>query len=352
MQEQPDPREWLPESVKVVDIPIMRNISLFYDLKALILLISLFNRSSFSLVHSISPKAGLLTMLSSWVVRVPVRLHTFTGQVWATKQGVGRALLRLLDQLISTLATTVLVDSHSQRKFLLDNKVVTFSSSFVLGEGSISGVDFFRFKIDHVTRKKIRSDLGVTNSTVVLLFVGRLKREKGVLELAEAFSNMHGQFQNTALWLVGPDEDQLQSKLEKVEGVRLIPFTKMPEQYMAAADILCLPSYREGFGSVVIEAAACGIPSIGTNIYGLDDAIVDGETGILVPAKSISHLQAAIQLLIEDKNLRQKMGKAAHARALVKFPQRRLTEHLLALYKELLGNVYMVSRGDWHETSV
>ena len=336
LQGQTDLSDWLPDSVDVVDIPIYRNINLYKDIKALLLLVFFFYKTNFSIVHSVTPKAGLLTMIASWIVRIPFRVHTFTGQVWATKKGIWRWVLKYLDRLIGVLATKILVDSHSQRNFLLENRVIKNSGSFVLGEGSISGVDSDRFKIDAIARKKIRSDLGVTHSTIVLLFLGRLKREKGVLELAKSFSVLKGNFQDTILLFVGSDEEELKTELEKVEGVRLLPFTKNPEHYMAAADILCLPSYREGFGSVVIEAAACGIPSIGTKIYGLSDAIVDGETGILVTAKSVSELQVAMQLLIEDKSLRQKMGRAAHARALDKFPQSYLTEELMLFYKKLL----------------
>jgi glycosyltransferase involved in cell wall biosynthesis len=336
LQEQEDLNEWLPESVKVVNIPIQRKIHLLHDIKALLLLLSFFYKSRFLLVHSVSPKAGLLTMIASWIVRIPFRVHTFTGQVWATKKGIWRWVLKYLDRLISTLATTILVDSHSQRNFLLENRVITKCGSFVLGEGSISGIDIARFKSNPIALKDVRAELGISESTVVILFVGRLKKDKGVLDLVKSFSMLKVDFQDKILLFVGSDEEELKPELEKVDGVRLLPFTKNPEHFMAAADILCLPSYREGFGSVVIEAAACGIPSIGTKIYGLSDAIVDGETGILVTAKSVSELQAAMQLLIEDKTLRQKMGRAAQTRALDQFSQSYLTEQLMLLYKKLL----------------
>lgn len=279
-------------------------------------------------------------MLASWIVGVPVRILTFTGQVWVTKHGIMRSLLIFLDRLSNALATTVLVDGNSQRQFLLSKNIISDSNSYVFRKNSLSGVDPDQFKIDPIYRKKIRHDLKVHNSTIVFIFVGRLCKEKGVIELVKAFSRLNQRFQNTALWFLGPDEEQLQKDLEQFVGVYLIPFSKVPEQYMAAADILCLPSYREGFGSVVIEAAACGIPSIGTKIYGLSDAIVDGETGMLVPARSVSELQAAMQLLIEDKTLRQKMGRAAQARALDKFSQSYLTEQLMLFYKMLLEKVY------------
>jgi len=336
LKEQGDLLDWVPDNVEIIDVPICREINLTSDLKVLFLLMRFFYKSNFSLVHSVSPKAGLLAMLASFMTKVPVRLHTFTGQVWATKHGIGRKLLRWLDRLINALATIVLIDSHSQQDFLIENKVVKKTSSIVLGEGSISGVDLDRFRADPIAREQVRLDLATPDNFIVFLFLGRIKKEKGILELAEAFSRVNKKYKNTALWIVGPDEDSLRPKLEKITGIRLIPFTNSPEKYMTASDVLCLPSHREGFGSVIIEAGACGIPSIGSNIYGLNDAIVDGETGILISLKSVNELESAMGLLVNDRKLRQKMGKAACERSARKFSQDILMEQLVDLYKDLL----------------
>ena len=328
--------DWLPKSVKLVDIPIRREINLIYDVKALFLLIFFFYRSNFLLVHSVSPKAGLLAMMASWIIRVPIRLHTFTGQVWVTKRGIARFILSSLDKMTSKFTTKTLVDSHSQRSFLIEKGIVDEQNSIVLGNGSISGVDLKRFKHDSIIRKSIRHDLGANNSTTILLFLGRLKKEKGVLELVDAFSKLSDNYKNTVLWLVGPDEEELQPKLENIEGVRLVSFTNVPEHYMAAADIFVLPSYREGFGSVVIEAAACGIPTVGTNVYGLSDAIVNGKTGLLVEPRSAVELENAMQKLIENKKLRENMGKKAQIRASELFSQDYVTDQVVMLYRGLL----------------
>ncbi len=328
--------DWVPKNVKILDIPISREINLINDFTVLLLLIKLFYKSNFILVHSISPKGGLLGMLASFITQVPIRLHTFTGQVWATKSGISRFVFRWLDRLINSMATVVLIDSHSQQDFLIENKVVKKTSSIVLGDGSISGVDLNKFKVDPIIREQIRVDMGTQNNTVVFLFLGRIKKEKGVLDLAKAFSRLRQKCKNIALWIVGSDEDSLHSELEKIPGISLVPFTNFPEKYMASSDILCLPSYREGFGSVVVEAAACGVTSIGYNIYGLSDAIINGKTGILTPLKSITKLENAMQLLLNDSNLRNKMGEAARERSISKFSQDVLTKHLIDLYKELL----------------
>ena len=237
------------------------------------------------------------------------------------------------------MATKILIDSHSQREFLIQNRIVKDSNSLVLGAGSISGVDLGRFKINSVARKEIRKKLNTSETSIVILFLGRLKKEKGIIELVEAFSAIHIKIPDTELWLVGPDEDQLQSKLKKTKGIKFVSFTREPEKYMASADIFCLPSYREGFGSVVIEAAACGVPSIGSNIYGLNDAISNGKTGILVSARSTSELEVAINKLVVDDALREKMACAAVHRAKNKFSQCYLIDELMALYKRALEDL-------------
>jgi glycosyltransferase involved in cell wall biosynthesis len=331
-----NPKEWLPDGVKWVHIPVARKPNLRADFKALCGLISLFRTQRFSLVHSVTPKAGLLAMTGSRLARVPVRIHTFTGQVWATKTGMARVFLRLLDTLTDRFATQTLVDSRSQLDFLKTNRVVSEAGSSVLGDGSVSGVDTSRFKSDDLARREVRDDLGIPESMVLLLFLGRLKKEKGVVELMEAFNKLHGLNKNTALCLVGPDEENLSGVFEKNEGVHIIPFTTTPERYFAAADIFCLPSHREGFGTVVIEAASCGIPTIGSNIYGLRDAIIQDTTGLLVSVRSVDELGNAMRRLTENAPLCAKMGKAAQTHAHQNFSQERITGELLKRYSTLL----------------
>ena len=329
---------WLPESVTVVDISICRSIRPWKDMKAFFRLRHLFKTNQFALVHSVSPKAGLLTMLASRIARVPNRIHTFTGQVWATKKGPMKALLRAMDWVTATCATMVLVDSNTQRDFLIANTVVSETKSRVLCDGSISGVDCKRFRSSKKTRADIRVGVGTTEDTVVMLFVGRLKIEKGVTDLISAFILAKQTLSNMELWLVGPDEEHIEQTLGNTEGVRYIPYTDTPESYMAAADVLCIPSYREGFGSVVIEAAACGIPSIGSDIYGLQDAIIDGETGLLVEKQSIQALANSMVLLAKDSTLRLQMGAKAKQRATTDFSQDHLTNTVLDLYRALLSS--------------
>jgi glycosyltransferase involved in cell wall biosynthesis len=331
-----DIHSWLPEAVSIIDVPIHRTIKPWSDVRCFFELKRLFKKHRFALVHSVSPKAGLISMLAARAAKVPIRIHTFTGQVWATKKGVTRLILQAIDKFIAFLTTTALVDSHSQRQFLLENKVVTELNSSVLGNGSISGVNCERFKENQEVRQLIRKQMHTKNDAIVFLFVGRLTIEKGIMELVDAFSKVQKEVQNTELWIVGPDEDGTLNKIEQLNGVKCVSFTAVPEHFMATADVFCLPSYREGFGSVVIEAAACGVPSIASNIYGLRDSVDDGKTGILVQPKSAKLFAEAMMKLAEDEVLRLEMGKTAQNRAKEKFSQSQIAIELLALYEGLL----------------
>jgi glycosyltransferase involved in cell wall biosynthesis len=327
-----------PKSVKVIDLQIRRKVNLFHDIKALYSLINVFSKNKFELVHSISPKAGLLAMSAGWLTGVPIRIHTFTGQVWASKKGYKKFFLILIDRLLSILASHILVDSFSQRQFLITNRIVKESKSTVLGRGSISGVDLEKFHINSSKRFELRKQFGVHDDVTIILFVGRLNRDKGIVELSEAYDRIQNLPNKVELWLVGPDEEGFENIFKSMNNVKFFSFVSNPEVYMAAADIFCLPSYREGFGTVIIEAAACGLPSIGSNIYGLSDAIIDGKTGLLTPVKSSKSLELALKTLITDKNLRYSMGKEANLRVKKIFPQELLTAELLKFYKKLIIN--------------
>lgn len=331
----------ISNKVNIIHLPIERDINLFADFKALILLIKIIYNKKFSLVHSVSPKAGLLTAIASWVNRTENRLHTFTGQVWVTQIGIKRWFLKILDKVIVLLNTNILIDSFSQQNFLINEKIVTKKSSIVLGKGSISGVDLNRFLPSKKYRRSIRKQLKINDKFLIFLFVGRIKKEKGIFELIRAFNDISKDHDNLALLIVGHDEENLKHELiehSKFSNkiIKFIDFTKTPEQYMAASDVFILPSYREGFGSVVIEAAACGLPSIGSNIYGLSDAIEEDKSGFLVPARSYILLKKAMLKLINNNELRYEMGLNARKRAISKFSQDKMTSHILKLYKRLL----------------
>jgi glycosyltransferase involved in cell wall biosynthesis len=331
------------EHIRIIPVSIARAVSLLQDLMALIRLFKIFKSEQFYAVHSITPKAGLLTMLAALAAGVPVRIHTFTGQVWATKSGVVRWGLKVLDKLIARCATSLLTDSFSQQAFLVDQKIVQTNKITVLGNGSVSGVDVERFKPNLSAKQRIRSDLKIPQEAVVCLYLGRLNPDKGVQDLAAAFARVAAKMPNAYLIVVGPDEGGLSEILQNIlsdcsHQYHRIGYTNKPEEYMAAADIFCLPSYREGFGSVLIEAAAAGVPALASDIYGITDAVVNGQTGILHEPKNINQIIEYLQELISDDAMRQNMSDQGIKRAKELFATHVLVTAMQNYYQSLLSN--------------
>lgn len=329
-------------NVNLISLAIERKPSPWRDLLALVRMVILFRRERFDLIHSIMPKTGLLAMLAGWLACVPSRAHTFTGQVWATKRGWKRAVLKQIDRLIVFFATHILVDSPSQRDFLVSEGVLPQGKGVVIGQGSICGVDAYRFHPDVQVKERVRAELNIGHEQIVILFLGRLNRDKGILNLATAFADI-ARSRDVVLVLVGAEEDVPFSLVQEICGMhrnrlRRVSFTPTPERYMAAADIFCLPSYREGFGQVIIEAAASGVPTVASRIYGVTDVVEDNKTGCLFPPGDVVGLTQALLKLIEDPNLRRQIGGAARLRALVCFSSQKITSETVAFYSELLEN--------------
>lgn len=328
--------------VPLLNVRIQRPPSPRSDLQALWALLGHFRMSGFDVVHSNTPKAGLLAMTAALAARVPVRIHTFTGQVWANRSGLARTILKALDACIAAMATHILVDSESQREFLLREGVLSAGKARVLGHGSISGVDIERFRPNAELRTWVRFCQKAPSSAVAFLYLGRLKRDKGVLDLARAFSQLARVHEGAHLFIVGPDEDNLEAQIRQVCGhcisrVRFNGYTDHPESWLAACDVLCLPSYREGFGSTIIEAASAGLPSIGSRIYGITDAIDEGVTGLLHNPGDVNELAGKMRILAENEGLRKSLGCAARERAHRYFAKEAVTAALLEFYTQALG---------------
>lgn len=327
--------------IRVVDFPIAREISPFKDLRAFFTLVSWLRTERVAAVHSITPKAGLLAMLAARLAGIRLRHHTFTGQVWATKSGIARFLLKAFDRLIVYAASQVFADSSSQCRFLEDERVVKPGGISVLGPGSIAGVDVGRFRPDVEMRQQLRVELNSPEDLCVFLFMGRLTRDKGLCDLIEAFAIVAATNPRVELWLVGPDEEDLQEQLEprSLRGpgrVRWFGQTAQPERYMAGADVLVLPSYREGFGSVVIEAAACAVPTVAYRIDGVIDAVIEERTGLLVEIRSVDAFAAAMLALSLDPARRNQLGRQALDRAAKEFSSSAVTAEWMNFYERVL----------------
>ncbi|MBI4938464.1 MAG: glycosyltransferase [Nitrosomonadales bacterium] len=327
-------------------IEIPRAVSPWRDLLALLQLIRFFRRNRIMIAHSTTPKAGLLTAIAALLAGVPIRIHTFTGQPWVGMKGLMRHLARRSDWLIGKLNTRCYADSDSQKRFLIEQGIIPPHKLFVIGAGSLAGVDMERFNPERISsqeRDELNSKLGIPHDAPVILFVGRIAPDKGVRELFAAFDELKAAGSAAHLVLVGPfdserggGEDHSLRGIDRVPDTHFAGYTERPEAYMAIADILCLPSYREGFGTVVIEAAAMGVPTVGTDIYGLSDAVVNGETGILVPPRDSSALAAALAILLKQEARRTEMGLAAKERAKKNFEAGRVNRMVVEEYLRLL----------------
>lgn len=325
-------------SVTLEEIPIVRRTSPIADLLTLFRFWMHFRRERFKCVHSLAPKAGLLAMLASAAAGVPFRFHTFTGQVWVTKKGIPRRFLMLMDWVIGRFATHLLADSLSQRKFLIDSKIVKAEKIEVLGIGSVVGVDTVRFSPDDATRVQVRLELGIGASDISFIYVGRLNRDKGLTDLLQAFEQVAELQPRVHLLLVGPDEHNYDKYLASLnvtlrQKIHRIEFALRPERYMAACDVFCFPSYREGFGTVLIEAAAVGLPAVASRIYGITDAVVEGETGILHEPGDVPGIVQAMVEMKQNRTLRLRLGAAARTRVIRDFSQGRLTSAFLDYYR-------------------
>lgn len=337
----PEIRASLPLKTHIHFVDIERTVSPWKDLKCLWQLYLYFRTARFQMVHTVNPKAGLLGIVAAYLARTPIRLHTFQGEIWANKTGVWRAVLRFMDRLVGWCATHLTVVSHSERNVLVTEGLISAHKASVLANGSIGGVDLQRFFPSFELRESMRAELGFKSEDIVFLYLGRLNRDKGIPELLEAFSSVASVNANAKLLLVGLDEENMAQQIEclakKMSGAVVHrPYTHMPEHTLQAADVLVLPSHREGFGVVIIEAAAMGIPSIGSRIYGISDALLDRETGLLFEKGNSSSLAQAMVTLIENPKLRAQYGLAALARVQAKFQQGTVLNAFLAYYKKLL----------------
>ena len=333
------------ESLKLkawYNIDIQRNISILKDIKAVFELYKYFKKENFDAVHSLTPKAGLLCAISSKFAGISHRIHIYTGQVWATRHGIMRLLLQSFDKLIALLDNHLLVDGEPQRQFLIENKILLPTNSLVLGAGSISGVNIQRFAPISNAKKSVRSELKISSDKLVYCFMGRQNRDKGIYELFEAFNKLLKEYPNSFLLMYGFDEEGCLTHLSKFprihesENFLFYGKTNQPELYLQASDVFCMPSYREGFGTSVLEASCLGLPVICSDIYGLKDTMVDNVTGLRCKVKDVDSLYIAMKHYADNPQLAHLHGANGRRRVIENFAGEVITHYWVDWYKTLL----------------
>lgn len=325
--------------VKTIGVPMERRMSPAKDLKSLWRLIRAFRKEKPYMVHSMTPKAGLLCMMAAWIMRVPRRVHTFTGLVWPTATGFSRRILMATDWLTCACATHVIPEGQG---VMNDLRQVTKKPMRVLGYGNVRGVDmdyWCRKNADEEKYRQLRREDKFT-----FLFVGRIVRDKGINELVEAFKQLRERQKNVRLLLVGGFEDKLDPISEDtrayigicpaIEYLGLQSGSELLACY-AASDCFVFPSYREGFPNTVLEAGAMELPSIVTDINGSKEIVKNEENGLVIPSKNVPKLVEAMERIVENGDLREQM--VANARKMVgdRFEQGFVRKCLLDFYDEI-----------------
>jgi glycosyltransferase involved in cell wall biosynthesis len=281
------------EGVRTISVPMQRAIRPFQDFISLIQLYRVFKKEKPEIVHSVSPKAGLLSMMAAYFAGVPIRMHMFTGLIFPTKTGLSHFLLLQMDRLLCLFASHIYPEGQGVRADLY-RYTVTRKPLSIIANGNITGVDTNYFSIPTDAEKEsIRNSLKINRTDYVFLYVGRLVGDKGINELISAFTELSLQCKNAKLLIVGYLEaalDPLKTEtilaIETNEKIIFVGFQADVRPYYAAADCLVLPSYREGFPNVLLQGGAMGLPSIVTNVNGSNEIIQMGFNGAIIPVKN------------------------------------------------------------------
>lgn len=335
------------EGVAAYGVEMARKITPVRDLVTVLRLVRIFRSIHPEIVHAHTPKGGLLGMISARLAGVPVRVYHMRGLPLMTARGPKRTLLRATEKLSCRLAGQVICVSHSLREVALAEGLCTAEKIEVALAGSGNGVDsggkFNPARLPAGARAAVRRELGIPQDALVIGFVGRLVRDKGVVELATAWRGIAARHPEAHLVLVGPFEegdpvpDDVRRALTEDARVHLVGFADDTPSMYAAMDVVALPTYREGFPNVPLEAAAMGLPVVATRIPGCIDAVADGETGTLVPAADAGALEAALERYATDQALRRTHGAAGRARVETEFCRERIWEVIAGIYARLLA---------------
>ena len=327
------------EGVRTIAVKMERHISPWRDLKALFQLCRVFAKERPWMVHSMTPKAGLLCMMAAWITRVPKRVHTFTGLVWPTATGLSRKILKTTDRILCACATHIIPEGNGVKQDLINGKI-TCKSMQVLANGNVRGIDLGHYdRTPQVMEcvKSIRQD-----NVTTFVFVGRVVRDKGIHELVEAFERLNNEHQDTRLILVGRPEPHLdplnaatQQIIESNKAIEAVGEQNDVRPWLAASDVLVFPSYREGFPNVVIEAGAMGLPSIVSNINGCNEIIIPNENGVIIPPRDANAIYEAMLEMHKNEARRKEMAANSRQSVASRFDCKIVRKALYEFYASL-----------------
>ncbi|NML56930.1 glycosyltransferase family 4 protein [Chryseobacterium cheonjiense] len=336
------------EGIKTISINMERGISPVKDLISLFRLYHILKSEKPTIVHSITPKAGLLTMLAGKMAGVPIRIHTFTGLIFPTRKGFVQKILINMDRLLCTAATNIYPEGQGVKKDLMNYKI-TSKPLKVIANGNVNGIDLDYFSPDKISKTQkdaLKKELNITESDFVFVFVGRLVGDKGINEMVKAFSQISKNpalLKPVKLLLIGPLEEELDpltpETLQEIKNnpdILDVGFQKDVRPYFAVSDALVFPSYREGFPNVVMQAGAMELPSIVSDINGCNEIIIEDQNGIIIPVKNSEKLKTAMEKILSDTDLYHQLKTNSRPMIQSRYEQSVIWNELLKEYKTLL----------------
>lgn len=333
------------QGVSTFAISLTRKITPFTDLKAIWQLYFFLKKEKPHIVHSHTPKAGLVAMVAAYLARVPHRLHTVAGLPLLEKKGLKRKILNQVERLTYCLATDVFPNSFGLKEIIVDLGFCKKRKLTVIGNGSSNGIDTTAFNPENFStqqKQTLKATLNISQDDFIFLFVGRLVADKGISELIIAFEEYIKQNKKIKLLLVGDYEIDLdglpKSVMNAIRNNSSIIFTGMIDDvkpYYSISDCLVFPSYREGFPNVVMEAGAMGLPAIVTNINGCNEIISDGKNGIIIPVKDAVAVFKAMKKMAEDVPYYNQLKQNTRAMIVSRYEQKKVWEAILKRYQAL-----------------
>lgn len=328
--EDSDVRQFLPKETNFIPAEFTRVFSPLKDIKVLCKLYRIFRKEKFDIVQYASPKAALLGSVAAFLTRVPVRIYLLWGLYYEGQMGVHKSMHKCLEWFICLLSTHILPNSHGMADLIVRQKIAPERKCEVLLHGSACGIDFEEFDLDkwRLQRNSVRKELGITEDNILIGVFGRLTGDKGVNEAVDAFRQIAQQVPDAYLLVIGNQEEKDNLRPATVEEIKKHPrIVSLPYQqsllpYYAAIDLICLPTYREGFPQMPLEAQAMEVPVVSTDISGVREAVVNNKTGFLVRPRNSDALIVPIMKLIHDKSLRSQMGREGRKRVSEMFNQK------------------------------
>lgn len=332
------------ENVQGIGINIKREINIISDLVSLYKLYILFKKEKPDIVHSLTPKSSLLSMIAAWMAKVPHRYYSVTGLRFEGCTGLLRWTLINMERISCYFATKVIPEGNGVKEKLIKYSITNKPLEVILN-GSINGIDLQYFSKNNY-EKNLRDELNIEPNDTLFCFVGRLVGDKGINELIQSFHRLNNIHPNSKLLLVGPfekDLDPLKNEIYDLintnKSILHVGFQEDIRPYLNSSDIFVFPSYREGFPNVVLQAGAMDLPCIVTDINGSNEIIKNGINGLIIPPKDSDSLYNAMIELFLNKSIRLRMANAAREMIETRYEQQLIWQELLKEYQSIDKNV-------------